>query len=331
MKCAVIGAGSWGTALGHHLARCGHEVILFAHEAQVADGINREQRNPLYLDDFLLEPMTATTEYARLFQPFDFYLWTVPTQVSRGLLEKVRDDIDISVPVVIASKGIENTTLLTLDEVFRDSLGPHASLAVLSGPSFAREVVLGFPTAVTIACKSEHTAQFLQSAFASPVFRAYTTRDVVGVEICGAVKNVIAIASGICSGLGLGHNTTAALLTRGLAEITRLVVRMGGEEHTTAGLAGMGDLTLTCTGSLSRNRTVGERLARGESLDTIISSMKMVAEGIETTRSTYGLAQKMEVEMPITTEVYRILFEGKSITAGIRDLMERDPREERWL
>ncbi|ADU66549.1 NAD(P)-dependent glycerol-3-phosphate dehydrogenase [Desulfurispirillum indicum] len=330
MKCAVIGAGSWGTALAHHLASTGREVLIFAREEEVAEEINGSRRNSLYLPDMELHAMEATTDYGRLFSPYELYLWAVPVQKSRRLLQDIGSYLELGTPIVNASKGIENETLLLPHQIFADILGPHANVSTLSGPSFAREVVQGVPTAVTIASPKTRTGSGLQDIFSNTSFRAYTTKDVMGVEICAAVKNVIAIASGICHGLGLGHNATAALITRGLAEITRLVVKCGGHSQTASGLAGVGDLVLTCTGGLSRNRTVGERLARGETLGDITAGMNMVAEGVQTCQSTHELALQKGVDMPITAEVYRILFEDKDVCQGIRDLMNRDLKAEHW-
>ncbi|MBB5021104.1 NAD(P)H-dependent glycerol-3-phosphate dehydrogenase [Desulfurispira natronophila] len=331
MKCAVIGAGSWGTALAHHLASTGREVLIFAREPEVAEEINLHRRNSLYLPDIELLPMEATTDYERLFSPFEIYVWAVPTQKSRPLLSTIYRNIDLATPMVIASKGIENNSLMLLHQLFAEILGPHANLAVLSGPSFAKEVVQAAPTAVTIASTKPRTGAGVQAIFSNDTFRAYTSSDLTGVELCGAVKNVIAIASGICSEMGLGCNATAALITRGLAEITRLVVKCGGEEQTTSGLAGVGDLLLTCTGGLSRNRMVGQRLARGEKLAEIVESMAMVAEGVQTTQSTWELAQKLDVDMPITAELYQVLFAGKPVEQGIHDLMTRRLKSERWF
>ena len=331
MKTAVIGGGSWGTALASVLAMQG-PVGLWARDAAVADGINETRRNPRYQSDLELpSSITATTHLGEALKDAELVCVVVPSHAMRRVMTEAAPFLSPGAPIVSASKGIENKTLMTMEEVLTEVLPPalRSDFAFLSGPSFARETLLQMATAVTIAARFPEVAEKVQEAFCTPYFRTYTTEDVVGVELGGALKNVVAIAAGVVSGLGLGFNTQAALLTRGLAEITRLAVHRGANPLTLSGLSGMGDLVLTCTGSLSRNRSVGVRLGQGESLDDILGSMNEVAEGVRTTRSAYNLAQQEGVEMPITTEVFRILYENKPGGQAVMDLMGRDLKRER--
>ncbi len=331
MKSAVIGGGSWGTALAAVLADKG-PVIQWARDPIVADGINRDRRNPRYQSDLdLPEGLTSTVSLESALSGAELVCVVVPSHAMRRVMTEAAPFLRAGVPIVSASKGIENDSLMTMEEVISEVIDPscRSDLSFLSGPSFARETLLQMATAVTVAARFPSVAEFVQKAFSTPYFRAYTTEDVTGVELGGALKNVVAIAAGVVHGLGLGHNTRAALLTRGLAEITRLAVHRGANPLTLSGLSGMGDLVLTCTGDLSRNRTVGVKLGQGQALSDILKEMKQVAEGVKTTRSAYDLANREGVEMPITTEVFRILYEGKCGRKAVEDLMVRDLKRER--
>lgn len=331
MKIAVIGAGSWGTALADLLAGNGHDVMVWAFEAELAEEIAAQKTNSLYLPGFSLHPaLSATSSLTEVLTGRSMVLLVTPVQVMRGLLGKAACDIRRDALIVNASKGIELGTLETVSQICADILGPDAlnRYAALSGPTFAREVAAGLPSLIVAASCSEATARRVQTAFSNPVFRAYTNSDVIGVELGGAVKNVIAIAAGICDGLGFGHNARAALITRGLAEMNRLGQAMGAQAATFAGLAGMGDLVLTCTGDLSRNRTVGCKLGEGKKLSVILGEMHMVAEGVKSAESVYLLAQKLGVEMPIVENVYQILQEDKPAREAVIELMSRDLKSE---
>jgi glycerol-3-phosphate dehydrogenase (NAD(P)+) len=333
-RVAVVGAGSWGTALASSLARAGHDVVIWSFEEEVVRTINASHVNEKYLAGIPLpESLTASTDLAGATSGAEVILSVSPSQFVRKVITEAAPHIDPSALIVSASKGVETSTLQRMDEVLAEALGGDIAerFAVLSGPSFAAEVAKDLPTAVVAASTSEATAARVQTLFQTRTFRVYTNADVVGVELGGAVKNVIAIATGMAAGLGLGHNALAAIITRGLAEITRLGVAMGAQPSTFAGLAGLGDLVLTCTGELSRNRTVGYRLGRGEKLEDVLGGMSAVAEGVQTARAVYRLAQREGVEMPIAEEVYRILAEGKSPQEALGRLMAREPKtEEGW-
>lgn len=332
-RVAVVGAGSWGTALAHLLARKGVPTVVWSHEADVAEGIERGHRNPRYLSDVPLDPrLRATAELGEAVEGAEVVVSVSPSHVVRDVMVRAARHMREDALVVSASKGIEVETLLTMDGVLADVLPPEAAARAtyLSGPSFALEVGKGFPTAVTVASHSAPAAAMAQELFQTEYFRVYTSADVTGVEIGGALKNVIAIAAGVVEGLGLGHNARAALITRGLAEITRLGVALGASPLTFAGLAGMGDLILTCTGELSRNRSVGVELGRGRELEEVLGGMTMVAEGVRTARSAHELARRMEIEMPIVEEVHALLFEGRDPRRAVEALMLRQPRAEHW-
>lgn len=330
-RIGVIGAGAWGTTLANFLARKGHDVALWIREEEVYQQILKERMNRTFLDGIDLVPgLKPVRAYEGAVSGRDLVLMAVPSHVFREVLKGVRIHLKPGATVLNLAKGIENDTLMTMSEV-AESLLPGKSLLVfasLGGPSFAREVSLRRPTVVTIACGDLGRAQQLQVLFADDVFRVYTTDDLVGVELCGALKNVFAIASGISDGLDLGTNTRAALITRGLAEMTRLGIGLGARPATFAGLAGMGDLVLTCTGDLSRNRTVGLQIGRGMRLEQIVKGMNTVAEGVRTTLSARNLALKTEVQMPIVEQVYRVLYEGKNPKEAMKDLMTRVLRSE---
>ncbi len=328
---AVFGAGSWGTALAKHLAEQGYETRLWARRPEQVEAIDRTRRNPSYLKDIELPPsLRATADLEDAAQDATLAVVVVPTPANRPLLQRLVPLLS-DVPVVSATKGIEQGTLALVSQIFEDCFPPeqHGMLTYLGGPSFAREVALGVPTAVTLAGKNEAVRRRVQHSFNTERFRVYTTDDVIGVEVGGALKNVVAIAAGIADGMGLGHNTRAALITRGLAELSRLALRLGAHPLTMAGLAGMGDLVLTCTGDLSRNRRVGIGLGQGKKLPQILDELGMVAEGVKTADSAHQLARKLGVEMPITDEVYAVLYEDKPPAEALRALMTRPLKEER--
>ena len=330
-RIGVIGAGSWGTTLADLLARKGHDVTLWCFESELVSEIRATGVNSRFLPEITLSPrLMCTNSLSDAVAAAGLVLFVSPTQVMRSVLGQALPHLPDGIPLVSASKGIELGTLLTMSQLFTQTLpeSRRREIAVLSGPSFAREVARQMPTAVTVAAGDDGVARQVQSAFTTDYFRVYTNRDLVGVELGGAIKNVIAIAAGISDGLGFGHNTRAALITRGLAEMSRLGRALGADLSTFAGLAGMGDLVLTCTGDLSRNRTVGIRIGHGETLDDILASMTMVAEGVKTTESAWMLAQKHGVEMPIIEQVYRILHEGKSARLAVIELMSRNPKAE---
>jgi len=331
LKIGVVGAGSWGTALANLLCLNGYGVTLWAFEEEVREQIQKQRENQLFLPGVKLPPnLTPTHDLAEATAGVDLLVVVVPSHVMRETAAKMARFLSPETIVVTASKGIEIGTHLTMSGILRETLPQLAEgrLAVLSGPSFAREVARSVPTVVTVACRDQAVAEFVQHTFATPYFRVYTNDDLIGVELGGAVKNVIAIAAGIIDGLGLGLNTRAAMITRGLAEIRRLGVRMGANPHTFAGLAGVGDLVLTCTGDLSRNYTVGRRIGEGKKLREILAEMRMVAEGVKTAKSVYNLSCQLEVEMPISHEVYHILYEDLDPQIALHRLMTRNLKNE---
>jgi glycerol-3-phosphate dehydrogenase (NAD(P)+) len=331
LSLAVIGAGSWGTTLAHHLAGLEHRVILWAYEPELSAEIEMKHENSLYLPGVTLHPsLKASSSLEKVLPGAALALFVTPSHVARSIVRQSLPYLPHGIPIVIASKGIETDSLKTMCEVFDEELpreqGHHT--AFLSGPSFAKEVVRGLPTAVSVASRDPETAVFVQTLFSSKSFRVYTNPDVTGVELGGALKNVIAIAAGISDGLELGHNARSALITRGLAEMTRLGVALGADERTFSGLSGMGDLVLTCTGDLSRNRTVGMKLGRGQKLKEILESMRMVAEGVKTTLATVRLARRLDVELPIAEQIHDVLYEDKDPREAIQELMTRGLRSE---
>jgi glycerol-3-phosphate dehydrogenase (NAD(P)+) len=331
-RVAVIGAGAWGTAIAIVLGRRGHHSVrLWAHEPEVCESINTLHVNQLFLADCPIpDVVSATNSLEEALRAADIVVSVMPSHHTRRVFAAMAPHLHSGMLFVSATKGIENDTLLRMSAVIADVLGPLTPrIGALSGPTFAKEVALGQPTALTIASTDKDLAAVVQAEFSDPRFRVYTNDDVVGVELGGSLKNIVAIAAGVCDGLGLGHNSVAALITRGLAEITRLVVACGGRPETMAGLAGLGDLVLTCTGGLSRNRTVGVELGHGRRLADIIAGMHgMVAEGVLTTNAAIGLAAKMGVEMPITEQMHAILHNGKSPQEAIRELMSRPSTSE---
>lgn len=328
MRFALLGGGSWGTALAGHLARLGHGVRLWVREASVALEINQRHRNQLYLPGVdLPETIEAGTDLTHAVLDAEAILVAIPSQFCRDVYRSLGGAVPSGAVLASATKGIETDSLLRMTQVAESQL-PGRRLAVLSGPSFALEVAREQPTAVVIASRDKLVAESLQRALSSHTFRVYTSDDVVGVELAGAVKNVIAIAAGIVDGLGYGHNTAAALITRGLAELSRLVVAEGGHADTAAGLAGLGDLVLTCTGALSRNRRVGQVLGRGGSLAEATADSTMVAEGVRTTLAACALAERAGVEMPIARQMKKVLYEGKPPREAVAELMLRSLKRE---
>ena len=327
MRAAVVGGGSWGTALAFHLARNGANVAVWAREAEVVEGLTRAHRNPIYLSDIDAPArVTATSDHAEALERAELVLLVVPSEFFAATLKDLPVPPD-GAPVVSATKGLDPQRHVRMTELVIERF-PGAPVAALSGPTFAREVALGQPTAAVIASRDEVLARRLQGWLGSREFRLYTNRDVVGVEMGGALKNVIAVATGIADGLGLGENARAALITRGLAELTRLAVVLGAQPATLAGLAGMGDLVLTCTGSLSRTRALGMALARGESRDAVEGQTRMIAEGARTVASALALAARHGVALPICAEVGAVLFQGKSPSDALATLLGRAARPE---
>jgi len=327
-RCAVVGAGAWGTALSDLLARNGHDVKIWAYEWDVVEAINRSHENRRFLKGNKLDPgVSACADIGEALDAAELVTLATPSHVLRSVVRAAKSSFPKGVPVVVASKGIEAESLALMTDVASSEL-PDSTIIALSGPSFAAEVVNRQPTAVVVASAKRDAALFAQSIFSSNYFRTYTLSDVTGVEIGGALKNVIAVATGIAEGLDLGFNARAALITRGLAEMTRLGTKLGADPMTLAGLAGLGDLVLTCTGSLSRNRSVGVEVGRGASLDEVLSGRETVAEGVVTTRSARALAQRENVEMPIVDAVYRVLFENHPPREAIAGLMSRELRSE---
>ncbi len=327
----VIGAGSWGTTLAQLLAEKGHAVDLWVFEAELCETIRSTRENTYYLPGFKLHGrISPHNDLARVVTGHDLLVMVVPSHVYRNVAQQMLPHLKPRAAIVSATKGIENETLLTMSGIWRELLPESTDIEVLSlsGPSFAREVMQGLPTAVTVAGDRLEVARRVQTIFATGAFRVYTSLDKIGVELAGALKNVIAVAAGACDGFGFGHNTRAALITRGLAEITRLGVRMGAHPLTFSGLSGIGDLLLTCTGDLSRNRTVGMQLGQGRKIQDILADMRMVAEGVKTARSVHFLAQRLSVDMPISELVYQVLYEDKPPQDAVRELMDRDLKHE---
>ncbi len=327
MKVAVLGAGAWGTALAQLLASKGSEVALWARRRDLCDALNSSRENARYLPGVALpENLRATDSIPAALDGAQMVVFVVPSHATREVAREASAHVRPGVPIVSATKGIENDSLMFMDEVLAQELPPHAraQLAFLSGPSFARELASRLPTAVVIAAHDAEVGSRVMNEFHTHYLRTYASDDVVGVECGGALKNVIAIAAGAVEGMGFGHNTRAALITRGLAEIAKLAMARGGSALTLAGLSGMGDLVLTCTGELSRNRTVGHEMGRGRTLEDVLAGLGHVAEGVKTAKSAYDLAKKLGVSMPITTEVYAVLYEQKPVQQAVKDLMARE-------
>lgn len=329
MRCAVIGGGAWGSAIAHLAARGGHEVQLWARESDVVEHINRTHANPRFLPGAMLDPaVRATASMPEALDDAQLVVYVAPSHVLREVAKHTAPHVRDDALAVVATKGIERGTLALMSDVVQQVLPEHPVVA-LSGPSFALEVARGMPTAVVAASMDHAAAERVQLVLSSGVFRVYTNDDVTGVEIGGAIKNVMAVATGIAEGVGLGLNSRAALITRGLAETTRLGVALGARPETFAGLAGIGDLVLTCTGSLSRNRAVGVQVGQGEPLESVLAATESVAEGITSTDSARALAEREGVDMPIVTAIARILFEQQAPRDALADLMGRELRPER--
>lgn len=327
-RCAVIGAGAWGTALANGLASRGHEVVLWAREDDVVAGINARHENARFLAGVTLVPeLRASSVLDEALAGAEIVTLASPSHVLREIARRASGALGTESTVIVATKGIERGTLAVMTDVAREEL-PGRAVVALSGPSFAIEVARSQPTAVVAASTSREAAEIVQRAYSSAAFRVYTHDDVVGVELGGALKNVMAVATGIAEGLGLGFNSRAALITRGLAEMTRLGVALGATAATFAGLAGLGDLVLTCTGALSRNRALGVAIGQGQSLAEALAGKETVAEGVVTTESAWALARRERVDMPIIAAVHRVLFEGQPARTAISDLMTRELRAE---
>lgn len=335
MKATIIGAGSWGTALAVVLESNGHDVLIWAREKEIADNINKNHHNPTYLPDLNIPPaIKCSTNIADCLDDRDLIVFATPSHTMREVAEKVKPYLSGPELIVTVSKGIEDKTYLTMTQVLTEVLEGvviEDHIGTLSGPSHAEEVARLKPTVVVSAAYSKSTARAIQDAFMTPMFRVYLNYDVLGVEVSGAVKNIMAIAAGIIDGADLGDNIKSALLTRGLFEMTRLGTQIGASRETFSGLAGIGDLIVTCTSQHSRNRYVGYHIGLGENLKDIISKMAMIAEGVKTTKSVFGWSQKLNIEMPITEMVYRVLFEGMNPHDAMFELMTREAKDETRL
>ena len=333
-KVAVIGAGSWGTAIAGVLAAKGLQTVLWGHNEEHVEALLKDRENKKYLPGYLFpESLAIEEDLKEAATGADVVCMVVPSHGYRVVFEKLIPYLKTGASIVSAVKGMENSSLMTMTQVMKNSLGSaltskNLTLSVLSGPSFAKEVAQGLPTLVTIGCDDLNKAQYLQNVFVSERFRVYAAQDMIGLEISAALKNIVAIAAGISDGLGYGLNSRAALITRGLAEITRMGVAMGADPATFAGLSGIGDLVLTCTGDLSRNRTVGLKLGEGKKLPEILNEMEMVAEGVKTTQSVHDLVSEMEVDMPILEQVYQILYKEKKCSTAVSDLLTRELKVE---
>ena len=330
-QIGVVGGGSWGTALANLLASKGYAINLWVFEKEVKDQILETGENKVFLPDVKLSAnLHPTNDIAETVLGKNMVVMVVPSHLMREITSTMADAVSKEAIIVTASKGIENKTHLTMTGVLKETLTeiPHHRLVAISGPSFAREVARNLPTVVTVASEDSETAALAQQVFAAPYFRVYTSEDVMGVELGGALKNVIAIGAGVIDGLGLGLNARAALITRGMTEIRRLGLKLGANPRTFTGLAGIGDLILTCTGDLSRNHTVGVKIGQGKKVSDILSEMRMVAEGVKTARSVYNLSRKLGVDMPIFHEAYRILYEDFPPKEAIYRLMTRDLKQE---
>jgi len=331
---AVIGAGSWGTALALLLSKKGYVVRLWGFDPEHVETLKKDRENKRYLPGIRFpDTLVPISNLKETVDGSPTICMVVPSHGFRAVFEKLVDYLGEGSVVISATKGVENDTLQTMSQIMTDVV-QHSNrdvtieLAVLSGPSFAKEVAEEVPTAITMGCKNGGLAQELQNIFTTSYFRVYTSNDIIGLEISASLKNVIAIAAGICDGLDFGMNARAGLITRGLAEISRFGIKLGAEPSTFYGLSGMGDLVLTCTGDLSRNRTVGLKLGSGQTLDQILAEMSMVAEGVKTTRSVYNLAKEKGVEMPILEQVYQILYENKDSRTAVNDLLNRELKSE---
>jgi glycerol-3-phosphate dehydrogenase (NAD(P)+) len=327
----VVGGGAWGTALAKLLADKGFGLDLWVFESEVKEQIKKDRENKIFLPKVKLpENITPSNDLGKVVSKKDLVIVVVPSHCMRDVAGKMKEFIDAETIIVTASKGIENKTHLTMTQILAEKIDflPKENFAVLSGPSFAKEVANKVPTVVAAASISREVAEYIQKIFSCSTFRVYVNDDPTGTQLGGAMKNVLAIAAGICDGMNMGLNSRAALITRGLTEMNRLGTKLGADPLTLAGLAGVGDLLLTCTGALSRNYTVGRQIGEGKKLDEIISEMRMVAEGVKTTRSVYNLSKKLGVDLPICNEVYRVLFEGIPVKETVDRLMTRSLKHE---
>lgn len=333
-KVAVIGAGSWGTALAGVLSGKGMQTVLWGHNRVHLQVLAEDRENRKYLPGYVFPTnLEINADLEETVRGADVICMVVPSHGYRAVFENLLPFLENGAFIVSAVKGIENSSLMTMTQVMGDSLGKdlirkNLTLSVLSGPSFAKEVAQGLPTLVTVGCDKLEKAKILQGVFGSERFRVYAVQDMIGLEISAALKNIVAIAAGISDGLGYGLNSRAALITRGLAEITRMGVAMGADPVTFSGLSGLGDLVLTCTGDLSRNRTVGLKLGEGKKLPQILEEMEMVAEGVKTTKSVHDLVTRLGVDMPILDQVYQILYKEKNCSEAVTDLLTREPKVE---
>ncbi|MGI6394909.1 MAG: NAD(P)H-dependent glycerol-3-phosphate dehydrogenase [bacterium] len=331
LKVGVVSAGSWGTALATLMAEKGYDVTIWAKEKEIVDSINKSHRNCIFLKEIeLSERIKAVNLIQDAVIAKNIVIVATPAQYTRDVLKSAANSFSPDTFVVLASKGIENSTLQMMYEVAAECLPGelHKNIFVISGPTFALELAKKMPTCAVIAGENSTDINFIQSTFSSPYMRIYSSNDVTGVELGGALKNIFAIAVGVLEGMGFGKNTQAALITRSIAEMGRLVVAMGGNPLTVSGLSGIGDLILTCTGDLSRNRQVGIRLGKGEKIEEIQKSMLMIAEGVPTAKATYNLSKKMNVEMPITETLYKVLYENSDIFESFQALMTRSLKDE---
>lgn len=327
-KVTVVGAGSWGTTLAIHSAKCGHQVQLWVHGEDTFNVLREQRVNKIYLPDVALHDRVEPTQDPECVTGADYVLFAVPSFYFRDTFRLFLPHLTDQTVLISAIKGMEPHTSKRISEVVKDHSEDRYIYSVLSGPSFAKEVVEEHPTAVVIGSHNKEVGKEIQQDFRSQYFRLYYNQDVLGIELGASIKNIIAIAAGVVTGLGYGYNTTSGLITRGLAELNRLAVRLGAHPSTLAGLAGLGDLVLTCTGHLSRNRQVGIELGRGKKITEITSQMRMVAEGVRTTEAIHTLAQKMQVSMPITEQVYKVLYEDRDPRSAILELMSRELKEE---
>ncbi|PWT93244.1 MAG: glycerol-3-phosphate dehydrogenase [Acidobacteria bacterium] len=327
-KVAVIGAGSWGTALAMHAANCGHEVCLWVHSQDALKLLLETRENQIYFPGFKLPQKVTPTPEVSCVREVDRILFAVPSPHFRKVYEQILPNISDGAVLISAIKGMEPDSCKRISEVVKELSGNRFVYTVLSGPSFAQEVALKHPTAVVIGCGDIEISKEIQHDFSSNYFRLYYNPDITGIEVAACVKNIIAIAAGAVSGLGYGYNTLSGLITRGLAEVSRLVVALGGQPATLSGLAGLGDLILTCTGNLSRNRQVGIELGKGKKIHEITAQMRMVAEGVKTTKAIRTIAQRHGVSMPITEQVYRVIYEDQDPRDAILELMSRELKQE---
>ena len=330
-RIGVVGAGSWGTALAKLLADKGFALDLWVFEQDVKEQIETDRENKIFLPHIKLpDNITPSNDLESVVAEKDLVLVVVPSHFTRDVAGRMKKFISPETIIVTASKGIENKTHLTMTQIIEEKIDfiPRENIAVLSGPSFAKEVANRVPTVVAAASTSRNVAEYVQEIFSCPTFRVYVNDDPIGTQIGGAMKNVVAIAAGICDGMKMGLNPRAALITRGLTEMNRLGTKLGADPLTLSGLAGVGDLLLTCTGELSRNYTVGKQIGEGKHLEEIVSEMRMVAEGVKTTRSVYNLSKKLGIDLPICNEVYAVLFEGLSVEETVKRLMNRSLKHE---